>query len=343
MRASLIVVMGLVVCVSAAVAPAGIYIPTVPIVPIGGMANPADVHGALYGAVGYEYRMGKYEVTAGQYCAFLNAVARNITTDTYGLYNASGLSNVAGCKIRRSGSAGNYSYLVDANGDGIEDADRINRPVNFVKFSAAMRFANWMANGQPTTLGMPDLTTTEDGSYYLNGANTVAALQSIVRKTSGATWVLPTNDEWYKAAFYHDSANVYYDWATGDDAAPGRDMTETTSPGNNANFTGTPVPIDSGTYYTTVGGEFELSYSPYGTFDQAGNVSEWSESIDLPSNRRLWGGSYNSGAASGTTSPGTGGVNATGSTIQGFRLAIVPEPGTLALLLFGGLALIRRR
>ena len=38
----------------------------------------------ICGSVGYNYNIGKYEVTAGQYTEFLNAVAR---TDTYGLYN----------------------------------------------------------------------------------------------------------------------------------------------------------------------------------------------------------------------------------------------------------------
>ena len=35
-----------------------------------------------YGSVDYTYQMGKYDVTVGQYCHFLNAVAK---TDTYGL------------------------------------------------------------------------------------------------------------------------------------------------------------------------------------------------------------------------------------------------------------------
>ena len=38
----------------------------------------------ISGAVGYTYNIGKYEVTAGQYTEFLNAVAG---VDTYGLYN----------------------------------------------------------------------------------------------------------------------------------------------------------------------------------------------------------------------------------------------------------------
>ena len=38
-----------------------------------------------YGSVGYAYQMGEYDMTVGQYCQFLNAVAK---TDTYGLYNS---------------------------------------------------------------------------------------------------------------------------------------------------------------------------------------------------------------------------------------------------------------
>src|SRR6187551_1317669 len=37
-----------------------------------------------YGSVGYGYRIGKYEVTAGQYTEFLNAVAKD---DPNGIYN----------------------------------------------------------------------------------------------------------------------------------------------------------------------------------------------------------------------------------------------------------------
>ena len=46
----------------------------------------ADGYGAdrICGAVDYVYNIGKFEVTAGQYTEFLNAVA---ATDTYGLYN----------------------------------------------------------------------------------------------------------------------------------------------------------------------------------------------------------------------------------------------------------------
>ena len=89
------------------------------LVPVGNAGNDPDDTG--YGSVGYQYQIGKYEVTAGQYTAFLNAVA---ATDTYGLYNALMWSSDYGCKIQQTGAAGSYTYSVAD--------DRKNRPVNYV-------------------------------------------------------------------------------------------------------------------------------------------------------------------------------------------------------------------
>src|ERR1039458_5756727 len=62
---------------------------TIVTVPVGDAGNAPDTlvmdDGTMgYGAVAYNYNIGKYDVTAGQYAAFLNAVA---ATDTYGCYN----------------------------------------------------------------------------------------------------------------------------------------------------------------------------------------------------------------------------------------------------------------
>jgi len=61
---------------------------TIDMVTVGDPSNAADTTG--YGAVAYEYQIGKYHVTIGQYTAFLNAVA---VTDTYSLYNANMATN----------------------------------------------------------------------------------------------------------------------------------------------------------------------------------------------------------------------------------------------------------
>jgi hypothetical protein len=66
------------------------------------------------------------------------------------------------------------------------------RPTNFVDLGDVLRFANWMHKGKPTT-GTQTLSTTEDGSYFVNGATSMADLGAISREPD-ATWVIPTVD-----------------------------------------------------------------------------------------------------------------------------------------------------
>jgi len=164
-RAALVAAAVCVFLVSAAAAAVDIQT-----VPVGNPGNAADTHGAgYYGAVAYTYNIGKYEVTAGQYTDFLNAVAK---TDTYGLYYTDMSRTDFGSGIARSGSSGSYAYSVDPA--------FVNRPVNYVSWGDSARFANWLHNGQP--MGAQDLTTTEDGAYYLNGATSDAQLLAVSRK-----------------------------------------------------------------------------------------------------------------------------------------------------------------
>jgi sulfatase modifying factor 1 len=66
----------------------------------------------ICGAVVYVYEIGNFEITAGQYTEFLNAVA---TSDTYGLWNEGMVIWTEGCQIQRNGTFDNYSYSVDPN------------------------------------------------------------------------------------------------------------------------------------------------------------------------------------------------------------------------------------
>ncbi|NQT36435.1 MAG: SUMF1/EgtB/PvdO family nonheme iron enzyme [Planctomycetes bacterium] len=292
---------------------------------VGNPGNAADDTGA--GVVDHAYNIGMYEVTAAEYTAFLNAVAAE--NDTYGLYNTQMSAFNQGCNIQRSVSSGSYVYSVAA--------DRANRPVNFVSWGDAARFANWLHNGQPT--GAQDNNTTEDGAYELNGATSQSALMAITRQND-ARWFLPTANEWYKAAYYDGVDSVYYNYPMGTDAVPnngnpGGDTGNTANYGDSdGNFTvGSP-------YWSTPVGHFGLSDSPYGTFDQGGNVWEWNESADGGrQGRGVRGGSWGDGLDGLLASYGRG-YDPTFESNIGFRVASsepIPEPSTIVGLISMGL------
>jgi formylglycine-generating enzyme required for sulfatase activity len=298
----------------------------------------------ICGAVDYVYRIGKFEVTADQYTTFLNAVAAE---DTHGLYNTdmADSSGSFGCNVQRAGSPGSYTYSVDP--------DWAQRPVNWVSWGDAARFCNWLHNGQPT--GAQDLTTTEDGSYYLNGATTDSELMAVVRNPD-ARWVIPSEDEWYKAGYHHNDVMTgnYWDYPTGSDSIPSNDLTDP-DPGNNANFhAGDGDYTIGGPYWRTVVGEFENTKSPYGTFDHGGNIGEWNESEADAGNRITRGCSYGDGVHTMHAAYRSFGPPTFEHLLLGFRVArvqptvpAVSEWGmavmTLLVLAAGTVILLRRR
>ena len=305
-------------------------------VPVGNPGNAADG----YGSVGYAYEIGKYEVTAGQYAEFLNAVA---ATDTYGLYSTyMGVPTNYwfGCNILRSGISGAYTYSVAS--------DWANRPVNYVSYWDSCRFANWMHNGQPT--GLQTVLTTEDGAYSINGYNGDDG--RAIQRNTGARWFVPSEDEWYKAAYYDPDkpgGAGYWDYPTKSNSIPSNALT-TPDGGNNANCEQGGFTIGS-PYYRTNVGEFENSEGAYNTFDQGGNVCEWNEVISHDAGRGLRGGSYAGTAALHRANRSD--YNPTGEfAFVGFRVAYlpggwqpVPEPSSIIALAggFGMLLGLRRR
>jgi formylglycine-generating enzyme len=221
--------------------------------------------GLGFGRVTYPYDIGKFEVTIAQWRQFLSAVA--VHGDPYGLYDA---NMAAACGMVRTGAGtGGDPYVYT-----VGDANWNVRPVTYVSWGDAARFCNWLSHGQPTGdlagTGAADANLTEDGSYALNAAHTDYALVAVTRRAD-ARFAIPTEDEWYKAAYHkNDGASGNY-WRCADCADSASSGLADPDPGQRAN-------IDStiGTYaHLTVAGEYENSASAYGTFDQAGNVWEW--------------------------------------------------------------------
>jgi formylglycine-generating enzyme required for sulfatase activity len=307
-------------------------------VTVGNPGNASDTRGARYGAVPYAYQMGKYDVTLGQYCQFLNAVAT--TSDPYGLYNsymATGMPTVA---ITQSGTAGNHSYSVTGS-----YSQAANCPVFDVTWGDAARFCNWLQNNQPTGTEGPG--TTETGAYTLNGATTDAALMAITRN-AGATYFIPTEDEWYKAACYNPSNASYWFFPTQSNAIPSNVRSATGT--NNANIRDDHSGYSDPTNFLTPVGAFAGSPGPYGTYDMGGDASQWTETAYGNDSRFTTGASWRQDwarfACNNTMNPdypsdddgsGDGGAGTTG-----FRVAAsaVPEPASITLVVGGGLCLL---
>ena len=151
-----------------------------------------------------------------------------------------------------------------------------------VSFLDACRFCNWLHNG----LGEGD---TETGAYTLNGYSGTDGRR--IRRNPGARYFVPTEDEWYKAAYFDprkDAGPGYWKYPTRSDEKPSRDPASS----NAANWY-TDSYVDEIHYFTEVG-SFPRATSPFGTLDQAGNVYEWTEGLKPPFLRSLRGGAFDS-------------------------------------------------
>jgi sulfatase modifying factor 1 len=301
------------------------------LVAVGDPGNAADLTG--YGAVAYAYRIGKYEVTIGQYAAFLNAVA---AADPHGLYMPAMAGDPTVAGIVRSGSDGHYTYAVTGPFGSAPPgaASGSDRPIAYISWFAAARFANWMANGQPR--GVQDATTTENGAYDLTDATAAAVARNDINPNTGAAplFRIPTENEWYKAAYYDPSRNEgsggYWLFATRSDTPPGNTIG---GEPNQANYivdvTGYSIysvtqasDLDTGQNHLSDVGAFGASASAYGTYDQNGNLWEWND-IDGRAGpyRGLRGGAWTSTSPylQSTLRLGYGPTRA--SSNSGFRLA----------------------
>ncbi len=290
---------------------------TIDWVALGNPGNAADTpstncYGASCGSVAYSYFISKYEVTNAQYAEFLNVKA---ASDPLSLWSAG--MNSGGGGIARGGVSGSFVYSVT-----LGYADKSVRNVSFID---AARFANWLNNGQGTA-------DTETGAYNLLGGTATPTNAATVTRNVLATTFLPSENEWYKAAYY-SPGGAYFDYPAGTDtaivcAAP-------TATPNRAFCGSLPGFPDVGSYTN--------SASPYGSFDQGGLMLEWTEQIAPGSLRALRGGAYNSSPSQLASSSKTADLPTFENVNFGFRVAtLVPEPDT-ALLLGTGLAALGAR
>jgi formylglycine-generating enzyme required for sulfatase activity len=246
-----------------------------------------------YGAVPYEYRASIYEISQN-----------DITKATAG-----GLSNV---------TAGTYAG---------------NRPAASISWYEAAAFVNWLNTSSGKTAAYALTFSNSQWSMALQSSSNAWTLGGTnLYRNKDAYYFLPSENEWYKAAYYNAAGTNYFLYPMTSSNVP-----SPVASGTNANTAVylqgvSAVPAD----VNLAGGS-----STYGTRGQAGNMWEWMETAadgtntTTTENRNLRGGRFQSEAfeiASTRTlafGPSTQDINV------GFRVASIPEPSTYVLLLLG--------
>jgi formylglycine-generating enzyme required for sulfatase activity len=223
--------------------------------------------------------------------------------------------------IERAGGDGAYTYRV-------RGGNRANKPVAFVSWLDAARYANWFQHGKPSGPGA--VASTETGAYDLTGLDAGTSASRLL----SAGWALPTEDEWYKAAYYDPASEQYWRFPTRFDTDPvpvaADALGEVTNAGENrANYDSHVGAV------TAVAGAGAPSRSAYGTSDQGGNVAEWLDVVSEGGLRVVRGGGFADPSlllSTGADQPGPTERLAllrdpAAETVDvGFRLVRIPEP-----------------
>ena len=286
-------------------------------VTIGNPGNAADTDpnarpvSATLGSVGKTYSIGKFEVSEGMITKF----------------NAS------------------QSLQIAVSGRGV------NKPATYVSWNEAARFVNWL-NTSTGGVAAYKFTTggVNDNIAVWTTSDTLDYDASNPYRSKRATYVLPSYNEWYKAAYYNPSNSTYYDFPNGSDTRP----TAVTGGLSGAVYTQAGEASPTGPADVDQAG----GLSPYGVMGLGGNVFEWDEnSFDLThssgsSLRGFRGGGW---FFNSSYLPSSARINGgTGDKIVdvGFRVAslspssppAVPEPSMMVIgTLFGLGGLVAKR
>jgi hypothetical protein len=286
---------------------------TIDFVTIGNPGNANDAafdntfpgYSSPYGGVGYEYRMGKYEISEDM--------------------------------IAKANTLGGLLITKDTRG--------VNQPATSVSWNEAARFVNWL-NVSSGYAPAYNFAVQPGGGGYTGNENLMLWISgdagydaSNPYRNSNARYVLPSEHEWYKAAYYSGSGTTYFDYPTGSDTIPTAVASGTAS--GTAVYNGQPGPAD----IIQAGG-----LSHYGTMGQGGNVLEWHESAHDGINnsssekRALRGGNWSNSEIDLRSSFHANASPSASNSSIGFRVASVPEPSSTVLMISAGLlALARRR
>lgn len=220
--------------------------------------------------------------------------------------------------VAKANTLGNLGITIDSRGP--------DKPATNVTWFEAALFVNWLNEdaGYP-----PAYNFDSAGDFQFWAPGDPGYNPNNLFRNTLARYVLPTGDEWHKAAYYNPATESYFDFPTQSDGAP-VSVASGTDPGTAVYSQSSSIgPAD----ITQAGG-----LSAYGTMAQGGNVGEWEESpitltYESPNGGRgVRGGAWTSTTSSLSASNRGSGSAANSGSIVGFRVAIVPEPSSVVLM-----------
>jgi hypothetical protein len=286
-------------------------------VTIGDPGNADDTVGSPRpgGSVEYVYRIGEYEISRDM--------------------------------VDKANREGNLGIVLNTM-TSVTGGPRSDMAAAGMSWNEGARFVNWLNISEGFLPAYKFATQPGDAGYNANFNNNLLwqaddpGFDATNRfRNRQARYVLPSVDEWHKAAFYDPNVNGgtggYWNYPTGSDSVP-TPVTSGTDVGTavyNQSLAQGPADI------TQAGGR-----SPYGVMAMAGNTQELEETTFDLLNKNVSGGrgvrsgrwnkdasffsaSFRGGASGNTSTPG-------GSGNMGIRVASIPEPPPLETISLSG-------
>jgi sulfatase modifying factor 1 len=292
-------------------------------VTIGNPGNAADENGypRPAGAVGYTYGIGKFEVSRDMITKFNASQSLKITLADLNLYGGNGMK----------------------------------KPATGVSWNEAARFVNWLNTSTGGFAAYKFTTSGVNDNMVLWTASDIEDFDvSNPYRSKRAMYVLPSYDEFHKAAYYDPLNQLYYVFPTGSNSRPTAVISGTTQGSAIYEYSGEANPLGPADVDSAGG------LSPYGVMGFGGNVWEWEESSselmnsNATSRRGIRSGDWDDSSFHALKSSNRGTIEPGNQLYDiGFRVVTlsssappaVPEPSMMVIgTLFGlgGLAAKRR-
>lgn len=212
-----------------------------------------------FGCVPYEYEMAKYQLSNADWCDFLNAVGYEASMRLK-LYHKDMTSGILGgidvTTITPHSSPLTHNF---SSKPGWE-----KKPIVYINYTSVCRYCNWLTSGD-----------TERGSYDMS--------RDVPARLPGAKYFIPSDDEWYKAAYWRDGN--YANYPTGNEL-PRLDQ---------ANFERGDAFSKGPPFYLADVDEYAEASTPAGVVQMGGNAWEMLETVSRDTHG-AWQNHYRGGS-----------------------------------------------